>query len=121
MLSPLNKVKRVADAIISHGSFDTPMLPGTWSMDDLTPETAIQRGLDSAFGCIFREASGMGDVRVNDIITAVDGIAIRDGADLFSYIAEFKSVGDTIKLTLIRGSGTQIEVSLTMIKGWLER
>ncbi len=114
-----NKVKRVADAIIANGSYDNAMLPGTWSMDDLTPEVAIQRGLESTFGCIFRQASGMGDVRVNDIITAIDGIAIRDGADLFSYIAESKSVGGTVKLSLIRGSGTKIEVSLTLIKGWL--
>ncbi len=116
-----NKVKRVADAIIDNGSYDNAMLPGTWSMDDLTAETAITRGLDSAFGVIVLRASGMGDVQANDIITAVDGIAIRDGADLFSYLAEFKSVGDTIKLTLIRGSGTEIEVTLTLIKGWLQR
>lgn len=117
-----NKVKRVADAIVTQGFFDNAILPGNWSMDNLTPEIAIERGLDSAFGCIFRSVSGMGDARVDDIITAIDGVAIQDAADLFSYIAEFKSVGDTVTLTLIRGSGSsiaEIEVTLTLIRGWL--
>ncbi|OGO17296.1 MAG: hypothetical protein A2Z15_08185 [Chloroflexi bacterium RBG_16_50_11] len=116
-----NKVKKVADAIIANGSYDNAMLPGTWIMNDLTPEVAIQRTLDSTFGCIFIRVSGITGVQADDIITAVDGIAIRDAADLFSYIAEYKSVGDTVTLSLIRGSGTQIEVSLTLLKGWLER
>lgn len=114
-----NKVKKVADSIIASGTFSSPMLPGDWSMDDLDPETAIDRGLDSAFGVIVNAATGMGDIRANDIIIAIDGISIRDGADLFSYIAEFKNVGDTVTLTLIRSSGTEIEVSLTLIRGWL--
>jgi S1-C subfamily serine protease len=117
-----NKVKRVADAIIAQGFFTNAILPGNWSMNDLTPAVAINRGLDNAFGVIVTFVTGLGDVSTNDIIVAIDGVSIRDGADLFSYIAEFKSVGDTVTLTLIRGSGTQatqVETSCTLIAGWL--
>ena len=116
-----NKVKRVAEAILDTGSFTNSILPGMWAMDDLYPETAFDRGSDSSFGAIILFANCMGDVRVNDIIIAADGIMIKDTADLFSYIAEFKSPGDTIVLTLIRGSGTQIEESLVLNTGGLDR
>jgi S1-C subfamily serine protease len=117
-----NKVKRVADSIIAQGFFTNAILHGNWSMGDLTPAVAINRGLDNAFGVIVTFVTGLGDVSTNDIIVAIDGVSIRDGADLFSYIAEFKSVGDTVTLTVIRGSGaqaTQIETSCTLIAGWL--
>jgi S1-C subfamily serine protease len=114
-----NKVKRVANAIIDHGSFTNATLPGSWTISDLTPETAIERGLDSSFGAIFKSVSGMGSVEVNDIVSAIDGVAVTEWHDIFNYIAEYKSVGDTVKLTLIRGSGTRLEVSLTLVKGWV--
>ncbi len=114
-----NKIARMVQAIIDHGSFTNATLPGSWSLDNLTPEIVLQRGLHSSFGIIFLRATNMGQVQVNDIAIAVDGITIKDYADLFSYIGEFKKVGDTITLTLIRGSGTEIEASLTLVEGWV--
>lgn len=116
-----NKVKRVAEAIIDNGSFTNATLPGTWMISNLTPSVAIDRGLDSAFGIIFNLVTGMGQMQANDIATTVDGMIIKDFADLFSYIAEFRSVGDTITLTLIRGTGTEIEASVVLTIGWLDR
>jgi S1-C subfamily serine protease len=114
----------VADAIISYGSFTNCTLPGTsWTIFDLDPATAINRGLDNAFGFYFSVAVGVGDVQVNDICNAVDGITVRDFADFFSYISLYKSVGDTVRLSIIRGSGpsiTHLEISLTLISGWLD-
>jgi S1-C subfamily serine protease len=114
-----NKIKRVAQAIIEHGSFTNANLPGKWSLSDLTPEVALTRGLSSSFGLMFDSASNIGQIKAKDVIIAIDEITVKDGADLFSYIAEFKSVGDTVKLTIIRGSNTQIEISLTLVKGWI--
>jgi serine protease Do len=114
-----NKVERVAQAIITEGSFTNAILPGNWSIDDLTPEIALDRGLDSSFGVIFNQAQGVGQVQVNDIATAVDGITIEEQADLFSYIGEFKGVGDTIVLTVVSVNGTEKEVSLTLVEGWV--
>jgi S1-C subfamily serine protease len=114
-----NKVKRVADAIIDHGSFTSVILPGSGFFDNLTPEVAIQRGLDNTFGVILTNVQDMGQVQSNDIIVAIDGVQVKDFADLFSYIAEFKSVGDTVVLSVISISGTEKEVSLTLVEGWV--
>jgi putative serine protease PepD len=114
-----SKISRVAQAIIADGTFTDATLPGHWNVEDLTPENAILRGLDSAFGVVFTTATDMGDLRANDIAIAVDGFTIKDSADLFSYIAEYKSVGDTITLTVINSFHNIVEVELTLEQGWV--
>jgi S1-C subfamily serine protease len=112
-----NKVKRVAQAIIDHGSFTSAFLPGSWTVWDLTPKTAIDKGLDSCFGVYFTSITGLGQVQATDVVVAVDGVLIKETADLFSYIGEEKSVGDTITLTVVR-NGTRIDLNVTLIEGW---
>ncbi len=113
-----NKIKKVAAAIINDGAFTNAHLPGTWIIDDLTPSRVVQYNLDSIFGVLFLTAIGVGDIQEDDVAVAVDGVSIRDIADLFSYIAEFKSVGDTMTLTVIR-NGTEIEVDVVLEEGWI--
>jgi S1-C subfamily serine protease len=116
-----NKVKRVADAIISQGSFDSVKIHGQWTLDNVTPAVAIDRGLDNCFGVIFITSYSTG-YSESDIITAVDGITIRDAADFFSYLEEFRSVGDTVTLTIITGYLNQeIQVDAQLISGWIYR
>jgi S1-C subfamily serine protease len=114
-----NKIDRVASAIINEGSFTDATLPGRWTIDDITPDNAISKGLSSCFGVLFTMAQDMEVVQANDVAIAVDGIAIKETADLFSYIAEFKSVGDTITLTLMKSNGIQTDVELTLVEGWV--
>jgi S1-C subfamily serine protease len=114
-----NKINRVAQAIIEDGTYTDATLPGDWNLNDLTPNDAITKGLDTAFGVIFATAKDMGELRANDIAIAVDGITIKDMADLFSYIAEYKSVGDTITLTVINSFHAIIEVPLELVQGWV--
>ena len=113
-----NKIKRVAEAIINHGFFTNATLPGEWTIDDLTAEEALQMGLDNIFGVKFYSATNVGQVQANDVVIAVDGTEVRDKADLFSYIAEFKSVGDTITLTVIR-NGVEAEADVILEEGWI--
>jgi S1-C subfamily serine protease len=114
-----NKINRVARAIIDNGSFKNAVLPGTWRMSDLTPEAARERGLETGFGALFLSAQNVGKVEANDIVVAVDGVAVNEAADLFNYIGEFKSPGDTITLTLVIRGGIKIEVSIELIEGWI--
>jgi S1-C subfamily serine protease len=113
-----NKIKRVAQAIIDDGSFTNAHLPGDWVVHNLTPETTLDMGLDNIFGILFIQAQGVGQVQVDDVAIAVDGVQIKDYADLFSYIAEFKSVGDTITLTVIR-NGAEVEADVVLEEGWV--
>lgn len=114
-----NKIKRVAQAIINQGSYTNATLPGDWWISDLTPEDVISMGLDSSFGVIFDSAINVGEVLTNDVVIAVDGIAIKDAAELFSYIGEFKSVGDTLTLAVIR-NGMEIEADVVLEEGWIQ-
>lgn len=114
-----NKINRVAQAIIEDGGFTSSTLPGEWYLEDVTPDTALSKGLESVFGVLFTQATGMGELLVNDIVIAVDGVAIKDSADLFSYIGEYKSAGDEIVLTVISSFNVHKEVILTLVEGWI--
>ncbi len=104
-----NKVKRVAAALIKSGSFDYPSLGVT--VTNLTPQTVQNRHLTSSHGVLVTgftpdspaQAAGM---RADDIILAIDGVAIKDVSGLTSYLGEYKSPGDSATISLIRGSGT---------------
>lgn len=109
-----NKIKRVVDSLITQGSFDYPWL-GV-GIANLTPEMVQTRSLETASGALVQgviakspaEAAG---VEVDDIIVAIDGVAIRDVAALTSYLGEFKSPGETATLTLTRDN-KELELSL---------
>ncbi|MHB8105280.1 MAG: S1C family serine protease [Dehalococcoidales bacterium] len=113
-----NKVKRVADSIINYGFFVNATLPGSWVSDDITPDTATDLGLQSCFGVWFISATGAGGIQTDDIAIAVDGITIREMADLFGYIAEHRSVGDTITLTVLRNH-VQMNIDIVLQSGWV--
>ncbi len=114
-----NKIQRIAQAIIDNGIFTNATLPGDWNLEDLTPDEAITKGLDSAFGVVFTRAQSMGELQINDVAIMVDDVIIKDGADLFSYIGEYKSAGDTIVLTVISSGFIHKEISLTLVEGWV--
>ena len=109
-----NKVKRVADAIITQGYFEYPWL-GV-DISDLTPQQVQDMGLKSINGVIVsRVVSGSPaqtvGVRVKDIIIAIEGIEMRNVAQLTSYLGEYLSPGESATLTVIRGT-TTIDISL---------
>ena len=113
-----NKVRRVADSLIDHGSFDYPWL-GV-EIANLTPETVRARGLETTNGVLVRgvitgtpaEAAG---VKVDDIIVGIKGVAVREVADLTGYLGEYMSRGEVVKLELIR-NGAKLELSFTVDK-----
>jgi putative serine protease PepD len=114
-----NRVKRVAQAIIDNGSFTNATLPGNWLIWNMSPEKAIDLGLDTCLGFWFETANNVGQVQANDVVTAINGVTIRDFADFISYIGEYSSVGDTVILTVIR-NGYTTEATVTLIAGWIE-
>ncbi len=111
-------MKRVATSLIDQGSFDYPWVGVLVS--NLTPQVAQNRELETISGVVIvqvvaespAEAAG---IEVDDIIVAIDGMAVRDAADFISYLGENTSPDDIVKLTLMRDS-TKQELSLKIGK-----
>lgn len=113
-----NKLRRVALSLIDQGSFDYPWL-GV-EIVNLTPEMVRARELETVNGALVKKtiADGPAEVagiKVNDIIVAIDEMAIREVADLTCYLGEYKSPGEVVTLTLIR-DGAELELSLKIGK-----
>lgn len=124
---PSNTIKRIVPSLIEKGSYEHPWLgvAGT----SLTPDITKQLGLPKNYKGVFvtavvdggpaqkaglREATytANGGLKGGDIITALDGRQIRDMDDLIIYIADNKSVGDSVLLQINRNGDT---VELTAI------
>jgi len=102
-----NKLKRVTASLIDHGSFDYPWIG--ISVTNLTPQETQTRGLETANGALVTTVLAnspalSAGIRDDDIITAIDGAAIKSVAELTSYLGEHKSPGDTASIKLIRGT-----------------
>ncbi|MFC1956571.1 S1C family serine protease, partial [Chloroflexota bacterium] len=109
-----NKIKRVANSIIAKGFFDYPWL-GV-NIADITPQIVQDMSLETTNGALVvgilnnspAKASG---IEADDIIVAIDGVMIRNIADLTSYLGEHKNPDESATLELIRGA-TKIELTL---------
>ncbi len=56
---------------------------------------------------------GRGISRRGDIITAVDGMKVKSTEDITGYLDEKKAVGDTVTITVVRGS-ERIDLRVTL-------
>ena len=113
-----NKIKRVAASLIAQGSFDYPWL-GV-GIVNLTPQMVQTRDLATANGVLVEKVlaespAKAAGIKVDDIIVAIDGVALRDVAALTSYLGEYKSPGETATFALIRDA-TKLELSIEIGK-----
>jgi len=113
-----NKVKRVALSIIDRGFFNYPWL-GV-EITDLTPREARARKLDTTNGTLVTEVlaespAALAEIKVDDIIVAIDGIAVSETANLTSYLGENKSPNESAMLTVIR-DGERLELTVKLGK-----
>jgi S1-C subfamily serine protease len=111
-----NKVKRVAESIISKGFFAYPWIGS--GIADITPEQARDRSLETANGVIITSVVSGGPAQTagliaGDIITAMDEVGMRNTSDLTSYLGEFKSPGDKIVFDVLRGN-TKLKITVTV-------
>jgi serine protease Do len=111
-----NKIKRVAEELITSGTFGYPWV-GT-SITDLTPKIVQERGLETAGGSLVAEVvtggpAEIAGVQADDIIMTADGFLIGDTAELTSYLGEKKSPGDALVLEVFRDNRL-LTISLTV-------
>lgn len=129
---PAHIVQRIVPVLIQNGAYAHPRMgiSGT----SLTPDLAEQIGLDADQQGILvvnvspsgpaeqaglrgssqrRNVSGQISVEGGDVITAVDGKALKSFEELISYIFNETEVGQTISLTILR-DGREQTVQLTL-------
>jgi S1-C subfamily serine protease len=101
-----NKFKRVADTIITGGSFPYPWI-GV-GIRDISPQEATEKALETINGVFVSDViSGSpgqaAGIRAGDIILSIDSTPVKDIDELVSYLGEFKSPGQAVLLSIIRG------------------
>ena len=104
----------MAAQLIEHGSFDYPWVG--INISDITPRAAGERALETTNGVVVQgilpgsPADGS-DIKVDDVIVAVDSVPVNNVGDLTSYLGEHKSPDDLASFTLFRHA-VKMEVSL---------
>ena len=109
-----NKARRVADEIIENGFFDHPWLGVT--IEELFPEEVYELGLETGHGVYITGVFGgspaeEAGITADDIIMSINGVVMRNIADMTSYLAEYTSPGDTVIVEIMRDD-TIVELSV---------
>jgi S1-C subfamily serine protease len=129
---PINSAKQILDTMLSQGSYPHPFvgiataeITSTVAKDLNLPvqsgllvqtvdpnSAAAQAGLKG--GTQQQQAAGTRQVAAGgDIITALDGKAMKRPEDFISYLETSKKAGDTLTLTILR-NGQQQDVQVTL-------
>lgn len=125
---PSNTIKRLVPVLIESGSYSHPWLGVSGT--SLTPDIAKQIGLPKNYHGVFvttvvpdgpAEKAGVLEATYNanrelkggDVIVALDAKTVRDIDDLIIYLAETKSVGDSVSIQINR-AGQLVEITATL-------
>jgi serine protease Do len=112
---PANMARNVMTQLIDKGQVHRGMLGVT--IQPVTSEIARSLGLEQVRGALVSDvkAGSPADnagVRRGDVITAIDGAAVKDGNVLRNHVAQLLP-GSNVKLTLLR-AGKEQTVSVTL-------
>lgn len=122
---PISSVKGIIKNVLSGKGFERAVIGVRYI--NLTPTIAKEKNLSVTRGALIASSKNnkaiisgsAGDkagLKENDIITAVNGTEIGSSGSLSSLIGEY-SVGDTVKITVVRGGKTEtIELTLAAYK-----
>jgi serine protease Do len=117
---PANMAKNVMTQLIDHGQVHRGMLGVT--IQPVTSDIARSLGLSQVRGALVNTVqtgspADKAGVRRGDVITAVNGAAVKDSNDLRNDVAQMPP-GSTAKLTVMRdGKEQSINVTLAERKG----
>ena len=122
---PISSVKGIIKNVLSGKGFERAVIGVRYI--NLTPTIAKEKDLSVTRGALIASSKNnkaiisgsAGDkagLKENDIITAVNGTEIGSSGSLSSLIGEY-SVGDTVKITVVRGGKTEtLELTLAAYK-----
>jgi S1-C subfamily serine protease len=122
---PVSAVRKIVPAIIEDGSYEYPYLGASFD-DEINLTEQRARGLPQTTGAYVMSVTAGGPADRaglvaaspstglgGDLIVALDGQPIADFQELNSYLVFHTSVGQTIKMTVLR-DGKQNSLSLTL-------
>ncbi|MFL6491807.1 MAG: S1C family serine protease, partial [Nitrososphaera sp.] len=129
---PSNTIAQVVPSLITTGSYQHPWL-GVAGMD-MAPGIASRLGLDQPRGFLVMDVvagspadkagiqRGEEDAVIDgisvklggDVILAIDNNTVRKIDDILAYVETKKSVGDELKLTILR-DGQTMELTATLL------
>lgn len=124
---PINLVKRVVPAIIQNGKFDYPFMGISTLQSELMSLHVIEQlGLQKMTGVYVTAVQPNGPAdeagvigaseptniqglsKGGDLIIAIDDHEVKTYDDLIGYLVEYKSPGEEINLTVLRGNETKV-------------
>lgn len=124
---PVDSVRRVVPQLISHGKLIRPGIGIRVAPDQLAQRMGIKGvllisvvsdGPAAQAGLQPTRRSVDGDIHLGDVLVAVDGKPVESGDELFGRLESY-NVGDTVKLTILRGVNTpdaqQLEVPVKLV------
>jgi serine protease Do len=102
---PINIARQVMDQLISGGEIKRGRI-GV-AIQDLTPDIAQALGTTHTQGAVIARvvpgsAAERAGLRTNDLVVAVNGVPIRNGAELKNHVVVAR-IGDAVDLTVVRG------------------
>lgn len=129
---PSNTILREIESLVKKGSYDQHPWLGV-AGTDMTYELAQTMGVDTTYGWLITSVTPNGPAakaglqggnkyvtikgtRIlvgGDIIIGINGVKVSSGDDLFSYLEEYTSPGQTVKLTIVRNRQI-IDVPVTL-------
>ena len=113
---PVNLIKKVAPALIDHGSYDHPWL-GV-GLQDVTTYEAKQKRLPSAGVLI--QPSGQGSpmaqagMRGQGILIAINGTPATSSDQVIAYLELNTNPGDMVTLTVVDSNGRQRDMQVKL-------
>ena len=109
---PINKARSIAESIIEKGYISKPYIGiSVTSVSSETQSYGLPQG--AAVKTVVDDSpAAKAGLKVNDIITHINGSEITGSSDLTSFISN-SAVGDTIRLTVYR-QGKTMELTVTV-------
>ena len=112
---PIDRARDVVAELLTRGSVSHPYLGITYKGID--PQLQAQKSLGADHGALVTDVrsgspSDRAGVRIDDIITAINGVEIDQDNTLFAVLSKHKA-GDKVKLSILR-KGNRVSADVTL-------
>jgi len=116
---PSNTIIREIASLVEFGTYEGYSYLGLWGMD-MSYERAQKYDVSVTYGWRIEEvvSGGPADntgVKIGDILVAIDGVDVKNGDDMMSYLEEHTLPEETVVLTVKRKEGQALKTIETPV------